>query len=89
MRTIENPDNFMQAYVYEGDMAEVEDDFDDGTTYLVPVADLDHDEEAIRYLRGVFYGRLSANGYLDCTPWIVGTSMDGVLDDLEALYGDD
>jgi hypothetical protein len=35
-----------------------------------------------------WYGRYSADGYMDCTDWHWGTSEAEVRDELENMYGD-
>lgn len=88
-RSIERLGSFMQPYIYQGDVMEVEEN---GECHLIPVKDMTLDDEAREtgtLYMDVYYGRLSADGYLDCTPWVWGTSEEEVLDELEELHGDD
>jgi len=88
-RSVENPRNFMQPYIYHGDVMEVEEN---GEFHLIPVKEMtleDEGNETGTLYQNVYYGRLSADGYLDCTPWVWGTSEEDVLDELEDLHGDD
>ena len=36
-----------------------------------------------------FVGRMSASGYLDCTDWVYGSSLNDVEQQLEDLYGEE
>ncbi len=86
-RSIENPRNFLQVYVYQGDVSEVEEN---GDYHILPLKEMDLEDEAREtgtLFTDVFYGRLSADGYLDCTPWHWGHTEEEVLDELEDLYG--
>lgn len=88
-RSIERPGNFMQPYIYHGDVMEVEEN---GEFTLMPMQEMtleDESKETGHIYENVYYGRLSADGYLDCTPWVWGTSEEDVLDELEELHGDD
>ncbi len=88
MRSIENSNNFMQPYIYQGNIVEFESN--EGTEYVPEDAapDMPPEWEYIELHVNTLYGRLSASGYLDCTPWTIGASEDAVLDDLEDSYGD-
>ena len=88
-RSIEREGNFMQPYVYHGDIMEVEED---GGYRFMPLNEMSLDDEAKEtghIYKDVYYGRMSADGYLDCTPWLWSKTEDDVLDELEELYGDD
>jgi len=87
-RSIENPRNFMQVYMYQGDVSEVEEN---GEYHILPLKEMSLEDEAREtgtIFTDVYYGRMSANGYLDCSPWHWGHSEEDVLDELEELYGD-
>lgn len=90
-RTIENPDNFMQPYVYQGDMVMLENKQGEG--FLIEKEyQFDNMEEypiIAEVFTDVFYGRLSASGYMDCTDWTIGKSVEDVLNQLEESYGND
>lgn len=88
-RSIEDPRKFMQPFVYHGDVMEVEEN---GEFHLVPISEMTREDERNEtgtLYQNVHYGRLSADGYLDCTPWVWGISAEDVLDELEDLHGDD
>lgn len=88
-RSVERPGNFMQPYLYHGDVMEVEEN---GEFHLIPVKEMTLEDEANEtgtLFKNVHYGRLSADGYLDCTPWVWGISEEDVLDELEDLHGDE
>lgn len=46
-------------------------------------------DETIMREDGVYVGRLSAPGYLDCTPWDLGATEDVVRAVLREVYGSD
>lgn len=95
--------SFMKRYVYQGDYYLVE--FDCGSTECVPVdvsglvetngdlqdyveGKIDEPDEFPELHTG-FYGRYSADGYCDRTPWSWGDTEQEVIDELEEYYGDD
>lgn len=45
--------------------------------------------EDLPELREGWYGRYSAPGYLDCTPWHWAESEAALVAELKGLYGDD
>ena len=47
--------------------------------------------EPLEYVtrNGGWLGRLSAPGYLDCTPWGVYDTEQEAIDSLQEMYGDD
>lgn len=88
---------FMKAYVYQGKFWLVE------TTHGTECVPFDVESDSTRlsvYVDGEieeipdgphagFYGRYSADGYMDCTSWHWGASEADVLAELERAYGDD
>lgn len=44
--------------------------------------------ESVTLKKNVWFGRLSAPGYLDCTPWTWATTQRELRSQLHQLYGD-
>jgi len=44
--------------------------------------------ETFRYEGKMYAGRYSADGYLDCTPWMYGKNYRELVRELRELYGD-
>lgn len=92
---------FMEKQVYKGDGWIVE--LDSGVSevlYDVNTPDVPEkgqkvwlgDEhgtvESVTYVKG-WFGRYSAPGYMDATPWHYAESRKELEDELDSLYGDD
>lgn len=66
--------------------------FDDGEAYDVMSVELQqYCEGTIQTIEVVhgYFGRYSADGYMDCTSWQFDVDPDALAADLDEMYGDD
>jgi hypothetical protein len=90
---------FMGMFTYKGDIWEVTTDH--GSSYVLPATDFSKSEAlkgdysddgapvSAELVRGVWYGRYSASGYMDCGPWHYAKTKGALVDELREMYGDD
>lgn len=57
-----------------------------GCTYLEDIANYTEGKPLSAIVRSGYGGRLSMPGYLDCTPWLFGDTLEEVSTTLDRLY---
>jgi hypothetical protein len=81
--------DFMESYIDFGDVYEIETKYDG--TIICPTQCYEEsnfpDEVSKERIGNVYYGRYSANGYLDCTSWHYAKTEEELLGILNEYYG--